>query len=628
MCVVFASFSFVLLSSPLNEVLQRIANKQLYLQNLFKCSVMYTEVCFLYGQGKSKNFIADRLNYFIDGGDVIEVVQGTPPQPNRTVTSPFTLQVFKRLVDDVSGAATEEETVRRSAIGAKSGPCAAILPLLITMYNTFSPPLVPEGGDIDDNDDRWKVVVRALPGVVDTEIMRSVASKSATSLFGANGPAVIYAYACLALGMSADSIVPGFLLKLPSATELGVWKGKAVNALLLQEDGTVEQRLVSDRAIRLLLSTMERNETALRKRRIAEALNVENANAADQQLTYAREVSLSCIDRLGEHILHVAATGLMLADDDITKYGEVTIKHVISTVFPRMYGELLKSSILPTRLRSIAAHLAEKAADIVLRHEAYVQTTKYVNGIPVLKPVDFTPPWNITTGTFAVFTVNSIVNELSSMGIRASRRHDIAEMLKIVLSSYNHVKTSQREEQSSGSTSSSGTMFRLQTYPRYVVDHLRSTNAAKKANAGYHAPGIRPFQPVQSPVASCHKKFPESERFTPGIFTVCCTCSKAKCIHASFMDTHESVNTPFEFFMNRFPNRMPQYLVYDNACHFLMYAVSQHSTRYKPYILNQNAKYNSASNLNASVKYYINACHIIIISICDTHNHDHDHEEF
>ena len=80
------------------------------------------------------------------------------------------------------------------------------------------------------------------------------------------------------------------------------------------------------------------------------------------------------------------------------------------------------------------------------------------------------------------------------------------------------------------------------------------------------APGI---------VKVCEKEFPVSKHFSPGIQIAACGCPKRKVYHANFMDQYESPLSPFEILLNRFPNGCPPYVVYDNACHLLMYCMQR-----------------------------------------------------
>lgn len=549
----------------------------------------------MYGSSKDKNGIADSLNFLLDGKVFEAPLVGADEAGGRNKEwGPFLFRHFRDLVRRLRDEATKEEG-ERSASAHKSGPCTAILPLVESVYDCSIRSLLPLPVDEDDEDEededdddaaRWVSPVVLDKSTMAFEMLKIIASKSATSISGAAGGAIIFCYARLAQGFSADTPVPQFLHDMASCTELGVAKARVLkSAFQAQADGdvtAVQTNLVAHFAqiaatcnVPEVISLIEAAfDNGVVRRPPAVVVQQEDEIVRPSRRTYAEEVAERCMEQLRDHTLEVVTAGLLKVDD-ISHRGSFTIAQVLSKVFPSLSKLLISRSTLIDELRPVTAHLAFKTKNIWLRHEAYVVVTKRnkTTNALVLNTADITPPWSVTPGTFNVFTLASLVSELSTtLNPRGVRATDICDMVVTVLESYEYVETTQRDEQQCGAASSKATMYRLLRRPQYVADLLHDNNADKKMKSALNLL----FQPpTDSRVSSCEKSFPQIPRFTPGIFVAACgSCDVTTCFHAHFMDAHESALTPFEFIMNRFPTGLPQYFVYDNACKLLNYAVS------------------------------------------------------
>jgi hypothetical protein len=77
----------------------------------------------------------------------------------------------------------------------------------------------------------------------------------------------------------------------------------------------------------------------------------------------------------------------------------------------------------------------------------------------------------------------------------------------------------------------------------------------------------------------CRKLSNSHPVLSPGIFTV--FCRHRVCLGFSLMTASESPKTPFELFLTRFTNYLPQIrIIYDNCCNLHRYALNREPARF------------------------------------------------
>ena len=79
-------------------------------------------------------------------------------------------------------------------------------------------------------------------------------------------------------------------------------------------------------------------------------------------------------------------------------------------------------------------------------------------------------------------------------------------------------------------------------------------------------------------IGQCNKAIKDHNTLSPGIFTV--FCEHAICHGFQLMDSPESPRTPFNLLVTKF-KKIPKIIVYDNACHLMLYCLKREPARFK-----------------------------------------------
>lgn len=568
------------------------------LQGLYKTCVTFAELTLL-PPGAAGLKICEDL-HFLANRAVTE--QPRPGQAELLV--PFTFGHFHTLLQNVDVEARRDT----------NGSCAALQYMLNDLYKSridFSFPQQQRNGANGDDDD-----IPALPAaapnpqapVIGFELLQpllhTLASKSAASITGAPAAAIIFSFAALASGLNVfDTVVPKMLLTLKSVADLAHVRSTKCMAFFEQAGGVPSAKQF---ALRTNPHTDRRTAFAARinsdDAKLLSAVFLEvgvglaGAGAADYNpLAPPPDGVTAFVQRvLHHHVLslinHIESVHETTPQDiDFSGYGAdekpVTVLDIMGRVYPALHSLLIvqqQQHIVPIASRPLMAHLAAKVCTIYLRDYTYTYTHKKNSlNVPIVDARHYLPPFTTVTGSFDCFSVTSLIAELlitQEVGLPEiadahdivinSREDDIVNMLGIIGGTYLFEITTPRQEQRCGAATS--LHARRVRKAEYVNDLVNGNNASKKST------NSNPFRASHTGVVKvCEKEFPKSTHFSPGIMLATCVCSKRKVYHSSFMDQYESVLTPFEALLNRFPDGCPSYVVYDNACHLLMYCLQR-----------------------------------------------------
>ena len=559
-------------------------------QMLYKTCLTFAEMTLL-PPGKSGLQICEEVHFLANC-----TVRGQAmPGHAEPLPTPFTFGHFRSLLEKVDAEATRD----------RDGPCAALQYTLCALYRStaaFTFPQQPAGADDDDIPGVPEAAPNPQAPVTGFEMLQPLlhtfACKSAASITGAPAAAIIFSFGALASGHNAlCTEVPKMLLTLNSAADLASIRSakylQLLNAGLLQE--------ASDFAFRTNPTTDRR--TAFAARTNVDAANltavflpigidVSGAGAADyNHLAPPPNAATAFVQRVLHQPLlslinHVELTHATTPDDiDFSGYRAdekpVTVLDILGRAYPALHSFLYvlqQQHILPIDLTPVLAHLAVKVCTIYLRDYTYI-VAKSTNslGVPIVDPRHYLPPFRHSTGSFDCFSITSLIAEhlmtpvgiqqIADINLLKTRKEAIINMLGTIRDTCLFQTTTARQDQRCGAATSLNARRVLKA--EYVNDLVNKNNAYKMSynnpfRAG--APGM---------VKVCEKEFPVSKHFSPGIQIAACGCPKRKVYHANFMDQYESPLSPFEILLNRFPNGCPPYVVYDNACHLLMYCMQR-----------------------------------------------------
>ena len=549
-------------------------------QNLFKTGPSHSEIVFLSGSVEMVD-ILESIHFFAAG--VL-----TQRQPRRQI-GPFTFQHFQSLLAKLDAQCINETT---------DGPCSALRFLLVHEHNKHVAATFPQQHNNADQqqqeDNNVAVVVppqnQHIPVQATNSLkpfMHSLSAKSAASFMGFAPAAVMFAFAALAKGLhAASTVVPKVLLTMRTAADLADIRSAVFRDLLSR--GQQEQaKQYADHTNpktnrRAAFSNNPFNNDFLQAFAglgIANDLVPTNNGLGPpgtSAAAYVQRVIEPTLLSLIDHLSSLLVTPQSNTDIGGYAHGETqtTVLNVVASVYPALYNFLAQSSpqfILPTQARPILAHLVRKAGILFLRDDTYnVSSRDNARGDPVLDKRQYTPPFSHRSGDFYCFTVTMLIDEycqpvlLDPVTI-AARNTQIVDMLSVIGETKEYVSTTRVEEQRCGAVTS--WHHRLKRRPNYVIDLVHKNNASLKSSP-YRAA-------TQGVVETCCKEFPTTQHWTPGIMLATCACSNRSCYHGHFMDQHESPLTPFEILTNRFPGGCPLFVIYDNACHLLMYCMQR-----------------------------------------------------
>ena len=511
----------------------------------------------------------------------------TQRQPRRQL-GPFTFEHFQSLLAKLDAQCMNETT---------DGPCSALKFLLVHEHNKQVAATFPQQHNNAQQqpppDNNVWIVVPAqnqhIPVQASNSLkpfMHSLSAKSAASFMAFAPAAVMFAFAALATGLHAVStVVPKVLLTMVTAADLADMRSAVFRDLLSQ--GREEQaKQYADQTNpktnrRAVFSSNPVNGDFLEAvARLGIANNLVPANTVGPPGTsataYVQRVIEPPLLSLIDHLTTLLVTPQ--SNTDIAGYApgetQTTVLNVVACVYPALYNFLAQSLpqfILPTEARPILAHLVTKAGLLFLRDDTYnVASRDNARGDPVLDKLQYTSPFSHRQGDFYCFTKTMLIDEycrpvLPDPVTIAARNTEIVDMLRIIGETKEYVSTTPVEDQRCGTATS--WHYRLKRSPSYVIDLLHRNNASLKSSP-YRAA-------AQGVVETCCKGSPTTQHWTPGIMLVTCACSNRCCYHGHFMDQHESPLTPFEILTNRFPGGCPPFVIYDNACHLLMYCMQR-----------------------------------------------------
>ena len=433
-------------------------------------------------------------------------------------------------------------------------------------------------------------------------LLHTLGSKSAASITGAPAAAIIYSFVALASGLNAlDTVVPKVLLTLKSAPDVAHVRSRKCLALVAAGNSVAAKELAlrtnphTDRRIAFAARTNSNDAKLLSAVFLGVGIDLADAAGAndynpvappaDGAIAYVQRVLHHHLLSLVNHIESVYETTPESIDFSGYSAHEkpVTVLDIVGRVYPALQSLLTvqqQQHIVSIALRPLMAHLAVKVCIIYLRDYVYTFTQKKNSlNIPIVDARHYLPPFTTVPGSFDCFSLTSLIAEylitpvglpqIADINALNTRNEEIVEMLEIIRDTSLFESTTPRQEQLCGAATSRNArrVRRLE----YVSDLVNGNNASKKSN------NSNPFRRGGQPgvVKVCEKASPTTPNFSPGIMVQTCLCSKRKVYHASFMDQHESVLTPFEALLNRFPDGCPPYVVYDNACHLLMYCVQR-----------------------------------------------------
>ena len=512
------------------------------------------------------------------------------PRPGQAhpLLVPYTFGHFQALLQNVDAEAMRDA----------NGSCAALQYLLNDLYKSridFSfPQQQGVGGAAISR------VPAAAPNpqapVKGLELLQpflhTLASKSAASITGAPAAAIIFSFGALASGVNAlVTVVPKVLLTLKSAPDLShvrstkymaffkdAGDAQSARQFALRTDPAKDRRDAF--AARINCDDVEKLTAVF----LGMGIDVAGAGAADyNSLAPPPDGATAYVQRVLHHhalslINHIESVHETTPQDiDFSGYSAnekpVTVIDIIGRVYPALHSLLIaqQQHIVPIASRPLMAHLAAKVCTIYLRDYTYTFSHKKNSlNVPIVDARHYLPPFTTINGSFDCFSLTSLIAELiTPVGVPDGRKEEIVQMLGIIRETFLFENTTPRQEQRCGAATSLNT--RRVRKAEYVNDLVNGNNASKKSN------NSNPFRAGQlgGAVEVCKKESPQSPNFSPGIMIQTCLCSKRKVYHASFMDQYESVLTPCEALLNRFPDGCPSYVVYDNACHLLMYCMQR-----------------------------------------------------
>ena len=526
---------------------------------------------------------------------MVEIVEGIhfyatgvlTQRQQRGQPHPFTYHHFALLIAQLNAQCVIETT---------DGPCAALRFLLVHDHNTQAAVTFPQQDDADQrNAEQGHAVVipqqnMHIPVRATTLLkpfMKSLGAKSAASFMGFAPAAIMFAYAALAAGLHAvDTVVPKVLLTMKSAAELADVRSAAFRDYLTRgrEDEAKQYGDLTNPKTnrRTVFSSNPLHRDFLQAFvLLGIAIDLVPANPpappGTSATAYVQRVTEPQLLSLIDHLACLIVTPQ--SNTGIAGYApgetQTTVLDVVACVYPALRNYLASTSpqfILPTAARPIIAHLVTKVGNLFLRDDTYVESSRdNARGDPVLDKQQFTPPFAHRDGDFYCFTPTRLIDEycrtiLPNPANLASRKAHIVRMLTVIGETKEFVPTTRVEEQHCGTATS--WQHRLRRKATYVMDYLHKNNAFLKSS---------PYRPavVGHQLDSCSKAFSSTPHWTPGIMLVTCACSKRRCYHGHFMDQHESVQSPFDILTGRFPGGCPPFVIYDNACHLLMYCMQR-----------------------------------------------------
>ena len=546
----------------------------------------YSEMVFLSGSKEAID-ILEYIHFYATGLLTQRQQRG---QPHRQLGR-FTYHHFALLLAKLDAQCLEESI---------DGPCAALRFLLVHEHDeqvaaTFpqqqqqqveqQQPNIPPP-PIVVADQNLHIPVQAANLL--KPFMRSLSAKSAASFMGFAPAAIMYAYAALAAGLhAASTVVPKVLLTMQTAADLADIRSAVFRDLLSR--GQEEQaKQYADHTNpktnrRTAFSNNPFNNDFLRAfAGLGIANDLVQANdgpvgpPVPSATAYVQRVVEPQLLFLIDHLACLLDTPQ--SNTDIGGYApgetQTTVSNVVACVYPALYNFLASTSpqfIMPTEARPILAHLVRKAGNLFLRDDTYIKSSRdNGRGDPILDKRQYTPPFSHRSGDFYCFTVTMLIDEycqpvLPDPATIAARNTQIVDMLRVIGETKEYVSTTRVEEQRCGAVTS--WPYRLKRLPRYTIDYIHKNNASIKSSP-YRAAAL-------GDVESCCKEFSSTPHWTPGIMLATCACSNRSCYHGHFMDQHESSLGPFEILTNRFPGGCPLFVIYDNACHLLMYCMQR-----------------------------------------------------
>jgi hypothetical protein len=469
----------------------------------------------------------------------------------------------------------------------------------VKMKESFPPPLEQndDNGEPMNDDNAPAVMVApnpdlaARPASEVKAFFSTLGTKSAASISGAPAGAIMYAYAAISMGFNAhDTVVPNVFMSLTSAADLSGIRAAKVLSLLTEGNSAraTEYATETDPVADHLPAFRQEpeNKTLLDK---FSALGITLNHVAQippprpplPSASYVSRVLEPVLSSLLKHVANCSLTAPLQTHINEPPRGavSVTVLDIVKRVYPALSTVLASNDtpVLQTEFRPIIAHLCYKAGNLWLRDDTFIKSTRVNSlGRAILEPRYYTPPFVHTKQNFNCFTRTTLLSEYLQHSVPhvilpandERRRAQIIDMLEILDGTRTFEETSLRGDQRCGAATS--LTYRRERQPQYVCDHINGNNASKKS-------ANNPFRATvgRNNVSSCEKSFPTNHHWTPGIMVLTCACSARKCLHANFMDQFESPLSPFEILTNRFPRGCPPYVVYDNACHLLMYCMQR-----------------------------------------------------